>query len=113
MMQTARFIAAAGDLGGALLLGFGIGNRKSVLTTFSCCRWLIPCLGSYNGVFPSQFAHLLIQYQRHPEAKSLAPDGTPCSADTKGLLRRVHVIAGEIRYVGKVTDSKWEDGDAI
>ena len=40
----------------------------------------------YNVVFPSQFARLLIQYQDHPEAKSLAPDGAPCQPDTKGLL---------------------------
>jgi hypothetical protein len=29
------------------------------------------------------------------------------------LLRRAHVIAGEIRYVGKETDRKWEEGDGI
>jgi hypothetical protein len=67
----------------------------------------------YNVVFPSQFKRLLIEYQEHPEAKSLAPDGGPCEADTKGLLRRVHVIAGEFRYVGKETDRKWEEGDDI
>jgi hypothetical protein len=65
----------------------------------------------YNVVFPSQFAHLVMQYQQHPEAKSLAPDGTSCTADTKGLLKRAHVIAGEIRYVGKETDRKWEEGE--
>ena len=64
-------------------------------------------------VFPSQFARLLIEYQEHPEAKSLAPDGTPCEADTSGLLQRAHVIAGEFRYVGKETDRKWEEGDDI
>lgn len=67
----------------------------------------------YDVVFPSQFAHLLIQYQQHPEAKSLAPDGTPCVAQTSGLLKRAHVIAGDIRYVGKETDRKWEEGDEI
>jgi hypothetical protein len=67
----------------------------------------------YNVVFPSQFAHLLIQYQRHPEAKSLAPDGMQCCAETRGLLKRAYVIAGEIRYVGKETDRKWEEGDEI
>ena len=67
----------------------------------------------YNVVFPSQFAHLLIQYRQHPEAKSLAPDGKPCGADTSGLLKRAHVIAGDIRYVGKETDRKWEEGDEI
>jgi hypothetical protein len=68
---------------------------------------------AYNVVFPSQFAHLLTQYQQHPESKSLAPDGTPCGADTNGLLQRAHVIAGEIRYVGKETDRKWEEGNEI
>jgi hypothetical protein len=67
----------------------------------------------YNVVFPSQFAHLLLQYQRHPEAKSLAPDGSCCRAETRGLLKRSNVIAGEIRYVGKETDRKWEEGDEI
>ena len=64
-------------------------------------------------VFPSQFARLLIEYQEHPEAKSLAPDDTPCKADSRGLLGRAHVIAGELRYVGKETDRKWEEGDEI
>jgi hypothetical protein len=66
---------------------------------------------SYNVVFPSQFARLLIEYQEHPEAKSLTPDGTPCEADTSGLLQRAHIVAGEFRYVGKETDRKWEEGD--
>jgi hypothetical protein len=68
---------------------------------------------SHGMVFPSQFARLLIQYQEHPEAKSLAPDDTPCTADTKGLLKRAHIVAGELRYVGKETDRKWEEGDDI
>ena len=67
----------------------------------------------HNVVFPSQFARLLIEYQEHPEAKSLAPDGTPCEADTSGLLQRAHIIAGEFRYVGKETDHKWEESDDI
>jgi hypothetical protein len=64
-------------------------------------------------VFPLQFARLLIQYQEHPEAKSLAPDGGPCQAGTMGLLQRAHITAGEFRYVGKETDRKWEEGDDI
>ena len=68
---------------------------------------------SYNVVFPSQFSHLLIDYREHPEAKSLAPDGTLCKADTRGLLKRTHVIAGDFRYIGKETDRKWEEGDEI
>jgi hypothetical protein len=29
------------------------------------------------------------------------------------LLKRAHIIAAEIRYVGKETDRKWEEGDEI
>jgi hypothetical protein len=68
---------------------------------------------SHNVVFPSQFARLVIQYQEHPEAKSLAPDGTSCQPDTRGLLQRAHIVAGEFRYVGKETDRKWEEGEDI
>jgi hypothetical protein len=64
-------------------------------------------------VFPSQFARLLIQYQEHPEAKSLAPDGTACKSDTQGLLKRAHIVAGEFRYIGKESDRKWEEGEEI
>ena len=67
-----------------------------------------------NGVvFPSQFARLLMSYQEHPEAKSLAPDGVACQRETHGLLRRAHIIAGEFRYVGKETDRRWEEGDDL
>ena len=52
-------------------------------------------------VFPSNFRRLLIEYQEHPEAKSLAPDGTLCKGDTRGLLKRAHIVAGDLRYVGK------------
>jgi len=50
---------------------------------------------------------------RWTESKNLAPDGMSCCADKKGLLKRAHIIAGEIRYVGKETDRKWEEGDEI
>jgi hypothetical protein len=68
---------------------------------------------SDSVVFPLQFTRLLIQYQEHPEAKSLAPDGGPCQAGTMGLLQRAHITAGEFRYIGKETDRKWEEGDDI
>ena len=68
---------------------------------------------SHNVVIPSQFARLLVKYQEHAEAKSLAPDGGSCKADTVGLLRRVHVVARELRYIGKEADRKWEQGDDL
>jgi hypothetical protein len=83
-----------------------------MLTIRMACKKTIGKI-PYNVVFPCQFAHLVIQYQQHPEAKSLAPDGALCTSDTAGLLQRTHVIAGDIRYVGKETDRKWEEGDEI
>ena len=54
---------------------------------------------------------LFLMEKRHPEAKSLAPDGTACAPETTGLLKRARMIAGDIRYVGKETDRKWEEGE--
>ena len=76
---------------------------------------MVDCMRDMNPhpdvVFPSQFARLILDYQQHPEAKSLAPDGMPCTPDTRGLLKRAYVIAGEFRYIGKETDHKWEYGE--
>ena len=38
---------------------------------------------------------------RHPEPKSLDPDGTPCRPDSHGLLAHRPVTATEISYIGK------------
>jgi hypothetical protein len=57
------------------------------------------------------FESLLYRYLQHPEAKSLAPDGTPCKGDTRGLLQRAHIIAGQHRRIGKESDRRWEAGD--
>jgi hypothetical protein len=52
-------------------------------------------------------------YTKHPEAKSLASEGTPCTCDTRGLLRRSSVVAASRRYVGKETDRRWEQGEDL
>jgi len=118
------------------ILGYAFDMRKNekimLVTAFSPKqkRWFdLECVNIYDGkkyrmldynkernspdnvVFPLQFRRLLVQYQEHPEAKSLAPNGTPCKSDTKGLLKRAHIVAGELRYIGKETDRKWEEGD--
>jgi hypothetical protein len=40
-------------------------------------------------------------YGKHPEAKSLGPDGAPCREDTVGLLARRHVVPSWIQHIGK------------
>ena len=56
---------------------------------------------------------MLYLYTKHPEAKSLAPDGSPCTCDTSGLLQRSSVVAASRRYVGKETDRRWEQGEDL
>lgn len=67
--------------------------------------------GRRNTVVPESLRIILSQYLRHPEAKSLAPDGNACIGSTNGLLGRTSIIAGEIVPVGKETDRHWEQGE--
>lgn len=69
--------------------------------------------GKQDKVVPESFRIILRLYFRRPESKSLAPDGSPCVADTRGLLKRASIIAGEIVPVGKETDRHWEQGEDI
>jgi len=62
---------------------------------------------------PFTFAHMIADYVRHPEAKSLGPDGKSCAAETRGLLQRAHITAGRIRYIDKETTSMWAEGDDL
>lgn len=70
----------------------------------------------YDGrrAVPRNFFMLLESYQNHPEAKSLGPDGKPCEFDTRGLLKRAHIIAKwPPIYIGKESDKHWEEGEDL
>jgi len=69
--------------------------------------------GKLDKVIPRTYGHVLYLYTKHPEAKSLAPDGTTCTCETRGLLQRSSVIAASRRYVGKETDRRWEQGEDL
>jgi hypothetical protein len=106
-------------------------SRFTLVTSFTSKRseWLkSECINIFDGkvyqlalkqtvqldkVIPRTYAHVLYLYTKHPEAKSLAPDGTPCTCDTRGLLRRSSVTAASRRYVGKETDRRWEQGEDL
>jgi hypothetical protein len=64
-------------------------------------------------VLPQTFDMVFAQYVRHPEYKSLAPDGNPCKADTRGLLKRYPVTASEFHLIGKETERGWEQPEDI
>ena len=60
------------------------------------------------------FFMLLDAYKNHPEAKSVAPDGSPCKYDTSGLLHRAHIVANwPPIYIGKESDKHWEEGEDL
>jgi hypothetical protein len=66
-----------------------------------------------DRLIPQTFGYILRQYAQHPESKSLGPDGAPCKAETRGLLKRASIVAGKMRYVGKETDRRWEPGEDL
>jgi hypothetical protein len=50
------------------------------------------------------------EYTQHPEAKSLAPDGSPCTGATRGLLRRRPIEAiTPFVPIGKEVDRHMQD----
>jgi len=64
-----------------------------------------------DKVIPESLRILLRKYLGKPETKSLAPDGTPCTGTTHGLLQRARITAGKLVPVGKETDRRWEQGE--
>jgi hypothetical protein len=64
-----------------------------------------------DKVIPESFRIVLRKYLVKPETKSLAPDGTPCTGTTHGLLQRARITAGKLVPVGKETDRRWEQGE--
>ncbi len=105
-------------------------NKFTLITAFSSERehWMrakcinihdpqSPVYGlvdEYDGrrAVPKNFFMLLDSYQNHPEAKSLGPDGKPCEFDTRGLLKRAHIVANwPPIYIGKESDRHWEEGE--
>lgn len=54
-----------------------------------------------DEVIPQTFGYVLRRYLRNPESKSLAHNGTAWVAETRGLLKRASLVAGEMHYMGK------------
>lgn len=107
------------------------GGHFTLVTSYSSNRseWLnSECVNIFDGeiyrlaleqtpkldkVIPRTYGHVLYLYTKHPEAKSLAPDGSSCTCETRGLLQRSSVVAASRRYVGKETDRRWEQGEDL
>jgi hypothetical protein len=88
-------------------------------------RWMeMPYINIHDGTthtldpptlmaMPQTFGTIFSQYVKHPEYKSLAPDGKPCDGNTRGLLQRYPVTASEFILIGKETERGWEQADDI
>jgi len=53
---------------------------------------------------------MLHQYLYHPECKFAGPDGSPFDPWTRGVLKRLHIVAGRFSYCGKEVKRKLEQG---
>lgn len=70
----------------------------------------------YDGrrAMAKNFFMLLEGYRNHPDAKSVAHDGSSCKYDTRGLLGRTHIVANwPPVYIGKESDKHWEEGEDL
>lgn len=106
------------DLSGTLITLLGPFEKDPA-------RWMeMPYINIHDGTthtldpptllaMPQTFGTIFLQYVKHPEYKSLAPDGTPCEADSHGLLRQYPVMASEFILIGKETERGWEQAEDI
>jgi hypothetical protein len=88
-------------------------------------RWLdMPHVNIHDGtthtlrnpklpVIVQTFEMVFHQYHRHPESKSLAPDGSPRNTESQGLLNRYPVTVVGFNLIGKETERGWEQNDDI
>ena len=97
-----------------------LGHFEKDPSKWRTIRYVNICDGSVHTLnpptllaLPQTFEMIFSQYHRHPEYKSLAPDGSACQSDTKGLLRRCHIVSTGIRLIGKETERAWEQVDDV
>jgi hypothetical protein len=74
-----------------------------------------PCqIGAQPGrIAYRSYASILQSYRLHPESKFLGPDGTPCSAETRGLLKRMTVEGGVKHPLRKESNRRWAEGNDL
>jgi len=65
---------------------------------------------SRSPIAVRSYRSVLYAYVNNAEAKFDGPDGKQCTSWTRGVLQRMHVLAGEHRYCGKEFKRKLEQG---
>ncbi len=61
--------------------------------------------GTRSAVRVKTYGDVLQEYEFHSEAKCADADGKPCSKQTVGRLQRRHIGVGQIKYIGKESNS--------
>ena len=61
--------------------------------------------GSRNTARVKTYGDVLLEYEFHPESKCADSNGKPCGKQTVGLLQRRHSWVGQIKYIGKESNS--------
>jgi hypothetical protein len=74
-----------------------------------------PCqIGAEAGrIVYRSYGSILQSYRLHPESKFLGPDGTPCTAETRGLLKRMTVDGGIKHPLRKESNRRWAEGNDL
>jgi hypothetical protein len=96
-----RFTKNSEELGNATYYDVRTGKTCRITTGESKDKNVIP-VRSYRSV--------LNAYVNNGESKFNGPDGKQCWIWTRGVLQRMHIIAGEHRYCGKEFKRKLEQG---
>jgi hypothetical protein len=73
-----------------------INGRAYQITTESSGGLLRPGL-----ITVKTFGDVILDYETHPEPKSLGPDGTACGRTTVGLLARRPITPTNVQHIGK------------
>jgi hypothetical protein len=90
---------------------FNVDDRNDTREYKLATRFDSPHFGERPIV--ETFEELLYRYFHHPESKSLGPDGEPCQRNTRGRLRRPHIVGGKRHRIGKEVDRRWEESDDL
>ena len=77
---------------------------------------MLKLYSNYRGkkLEPRTLANIVWRHFLHPEAKSIGPDGSPCSFRTQGLLQRRSLKAAKpFCFIGKEIERKAQEGEDI
>jgi hypothetical protein len=99
-----------------LVTRFEKASGEWVTATYFNVRTGEPCritAGEPTGkdvIAVRSYRSVLNAYVNNPESKFNGPDGRQCCSWTRGVLRRMDIVAGEHRYCGKEFKRKLEQG---